>query len=425
MEAELYSAREELDDTYYEHSMNSRQEALDQEAQAYEESMNRFIEGLRDGLDLALEDMDGFIAGVTTAVTANAPLILDEYNKLEIALDGAIVAPWQAAKDAMAGYTQEDGLGLMNSWTSEGGVFDTFATDASEYLTSIWSSDNVDPNGAFTNAVKKTFEGIVATISSTVETARGYVDDLLEIQDSSNRSSSGNASGNSTPVSTTTPDARVKTVQEILNNVYGKKLVVDGLFGSKTKAALKQVQKQLAISQTGKWDATTSRTIASSIKQLSDVAYKNGEKEDGEYYKAYYNKVPAAFHAKGTLGTTRDEWAIDSEPWLGDELVLVPTAQGNLSYMRKGTSVIPASITENLVEWGQLNPNMLNTTNPTANINMISNAIMKPNYDFRFDSLVHVDNCSQETLKDLEKMIDCKINQFSKQLNYSVKKFAR
>ena len=60
-----------------------------------------------------------------------------------------------------------------------------------------------------------------------------------------------------------------------------------------------------------------------------------------------------------------------------------------------------------------------------ANINMISNAVTKPELNFSFDSLVHVDNCSQDTLKDLEKMVDNKINQFNKQLNYSLKKFTR
>jgi hypothetical protein len=82
---------------------------------------------------------------------------------------------------------------------------------------------------------------------------------------------------------------------------------------------------------------------------------------------------------------------------------------------------MPADISANLVEWGKLNPNMLNVGGG-ANINMISNAVTKPELNFSFDSLVHVDNCSQETLKDLEKMVDNKINQFSKQMNYAIKR---
>ena len=88
-------------------------------------------------------------------------------------------------------------------------------------------------------------------------------------------------------------------------------------------------------------------------------------------------------------------------------------------------SVMPADISANLVEWGKLDPNMMGITNPAANINMINTAVSKPEFNLTFDSLVHVDHCDEGTLKNLEKMVDNKINDFSKQLNYSVKRFAR
>ena len=140
----------------------------------------------------------------------------------------------------------------------------------------------------------------------------------------------------------------------------------------------------------------------------------------GSWFRANGITIPSAMpqYAKGTLGTTEDQWALTDE--LGDELVLVPGANGNLSFMRKGTSVVPADITANLVEWGKLNPDTMKVGGG-ANINMISNAVNKPELNFAFDSLVHVDNCSQDTLKDLEKMVDTKINQFTKRLNYSLK----
>ena len=158
---------------------------------------------------------------------------------------------------------------------------------------------------------------------------------------------------------------------------------------------------------------------------------KNGYVKEGEGYdikkngKIDYHSWKPLYLSKGTLGTKKDQWAITDEPWFGDELVLIPGKDGNLSYMRKGTSVIPAAITENLVEWGKLNPNMMNMPNATPNINMISNAIHQPQYDFSFDSLVHVDHCDQNTLKDLEKMVDNKIDKFSRDLNYGLKKYSR
>ena len=60
-----------------------------------------------------------------------------------------------------------------------------------------------------------------------------------------------------------------------------------------------------------------------------------------------------------------------------------------------------------------------------SGINVITNAVNKPELNLNFDSLVHVDHCDEGTLKNLEKMVDNKINDFSKQLNYSIKRFTR
>ena len=132
-----------------------------------------------------------------------------------------------------------------------------------------------------------------------------------------------------------------------------------------------------------------------------------------------YHKYKLKGYAKGTIGTTKDQWAITDE--IGDELVLVPGPNGNLSFMRKGTSVVPSDITTNLVEWGKLNPDMLNTANPTAGINMISNAINKPELNISFDSLIKAENITEETLPAVKKLVTQELNRFTKELNYALK----
>ena len=174
----------------------------------------------------------------------------------------------------------------------------------------------------------------------------------------------------------------------------------------------------MGATQDGYYGPNTEKAMRTYIQQTWQ-ANNNGSSMIGQGIQKMLAMLPTSYYAQGTLGTSRDEWAITDE--LGDELVLVPGTNGNLSFMRKGTSVVPADITSNLVEWGKLNPDMLKVGGG-ANINMISNAVMKPELNFEFDSLVHVDNCSQETLKDLEKMVDNKINQFSKQMNYAIKR---
>ena len=242
--------------------------------------------------------------------------------------------------------------------------------------------------------------------------------------------------------------AQIKEMQTFLG------VTADGKWGPKSQAA---AQTKWGVSSAGdSWSkyvpkstgtTTQSRTLGSQSFVDSNTVTIDGIKyyvdEDGLYYKiddlskVRYdggrsigwsipkNTTIYKQYAKGTLGTKKDEWAITDESWIGEEITLAAGKNGQLQYLKKGSAVMPADISANLVEWGKLDPNMMNLTNPTANINMISNAVNKPELNLTFDSLVHVDHCDEGTLKNLEKMVDMKINDFSKQLNYSIKKFAR
>ena len=134
------------------------------------------------------------------------------------------------------------------------------------------------------------------------------------------------------------------------------------------------------------------------------------------------NTGRASRYAKGTLATKKDQWAITDEPQFGDELVLIPNKEGNLSYMRKGTSVVPASITENLVEWGKLNPNMMNMLGTTGGINLMSNYISKPEIKLDIENFLRCDNVSKDSMPELKKFVNEQINNLAKQLNYGLRR---
>lgn len=151
-----------------------------------------------------------------------------------------------------------------------------------------------------------------------------------------------------------------------------------------------------------------------------DVKEKNGKyKIDYHSFKPVYELVER--YAKGTIGTKKDEWAITDEPWLGDELTMYATPEGTLSYMRAGSTVVPADITQNLVEWGKLNPNMMNMPNATPNINMINNAVNKPEVNLSFEALVKAERIDENTLPEVKKYVQQEINSLVKQMNYAIK----
>ena len=406
LEARLYESRESLNDTYYDHAQDAQQEALDAEASAYEETMTKMVEGMRTSLEEATADMDMFLNNVTIAASMNADSILAKYKETNVYLDPALTNPWEKAKAAVGNYGS-DATKLMDVW-KQGGYFAEFSSTAGTNLTSPWSKGSSAVN-AFKSSVTSAMKDVVSDINSNVNTAAGSLSKLYQqIKDTEERAASANIAI-SNPSSSSNVGGYVAPQKKYYVTAFldmgGRSLSVTKSDSDESKA-----MSAAKIAIAGEYEKIKGNSIS------AETAWQRTWRNKVKYTTQYY--------AKGVAGTKRDQWAITDEPRFGDELVLVPGKDGNLSFMRKGTSVVPADITTNLMEWGQFTPDAM-SLGGGVNVNMITNSVMKPQYDLSFDSLVHVDNCSQETLKDLEKMVDNKINKFSKELNYSIKKFAR
>ena len=191
----------------------------------------------------------------------------------------------------------------------------------------------------------------------------------------------------------------------------------DGYWGSITESSLKTVQAEIGANQTGKFDTQTRSKLSTFLTNQ----YNNSP--DNKPYETALKYLPAKAFAKGTMGTTKDQWAIDSEPWLGDELVLVPTASGTLSYMRKGTSVVPADLTRELVDIANIGVEGLTMPKFDSGVSMVTNAINKPEIKLDIQNFLRCDNVSQDSMPELKKFVNEQMNNLVKQLNYGIKKF--
>ena len=122
------------------------------------------------------------------------------------------------------------------------------------------------------------------------------------------------------------------------------------------------------------------------------------------------------------MGTNRDDFAITDERWIGEEITLAAGKNGQLQYLKKGSAVLPSDIASNLVEWGKINPDMSAFSNGLQGMNVMTSVLNKPELNLEFGSLLHIDNCSNEVIPEVKKMVTEALDKFSRQLNYSLRR---
>ena len=99
------------------------------------------------------------------------------------------------------------------------------------------------------------------------------------------------------------------------------------------------------------------------------------------------------------------------------------TKQGTLSYMRAGSTVVPADLTKELVKIGEVGLNGLQTMpNFNRGVNIVSNAINKPEIKLDIENFLRCDNVSQDTLPELKRFVNEQMNSLIRQLNYGLRK---
>ena len=469
LEAQLREARAGLTDTYYNYAIDSQSKALEDEMEFYQDNQMDYLEKLRE----SIKDTDKIIEDTYQNVLSNGDTVLKTLAQLSseygFTVSANLTTPWEkgssSSRDfaaAAAAYVDYVKLTVYNAtspltenlaapWNmtaADGGPIYTFSeyvaqkldsnlgyaqsqyNDMKTSLSQPWLDSQYAVNTFSQNAITQ-IDKVIAKAKEAAN-AINNTNTTITTPDYSTEQNPGTTGGGGGGGGGTAFSADVKALQEILNDVFSAGLKVDGYWGPKTEEALKNAQAVMTIAipsvpLNGKYDKATRNGILKWIEGQI-INWKESGTGSSMYgqaikkYTEFKKKLPAAFHAKGTLGTKKDEWAITDESWIGEEITLAAGKNGQLQYLKKGSAVMPADISANLVEWGKINPNMMNIGGG-ANLNMINNAVNKPEFKFEIAELLHVDRVDQDTLPALEKMMDKKIDTFAKQLNASIRQY--
>lgn len=367
LEAELAEAEAELQDKYYERSVQNQQDALDQELEAFKEEKDAEMESW----DEYLENTELVVADSLQTVQDNTETV---YNTLQqmgeeysLSISDAIVSPWADGESAIQSYSE------------------TFGITISSTIEEL-------------QALKKEWESLNQLIDLTADTQSDVVEDNADRYIEAHKVEPASPD----PAPTPAPD---NTPQE-------KTIVV----GGKINASGAKIYSQVGGTGYNQYYA-------------SDPIY-TVLGEDGDYWKVrhhslssgvtgWFKKGTVKAYAKGTTGVDANQWAWIDE--LGDELILRAGENGKLTYLTKGSSVIPHDISENLMKLGQLDPStFLEQNRPAIDLspNVVNNNM---EINMNIAEVIHIDEVTNDTIPDLTKAIEKQMDSYMSKLNNAIK----
>ena len=372
LEAELLEAKAELEELYYDRSIENQQNALDREYEHYEETMNDEMEAL----DKYLEDEEKVIADSLEIVKNNADSVLSEINEISkmygIEISDCITQPWRDGENAISGYKGT----FEESFSSFAEQIDMLIAKYEELAAAAEAAAAAESKMSF---VKDKINNAFSNVKDIVANA------AANFKDNSPNDSSGKSS-------TTLSKGTTVTVDENATN-----------FSSKSGNA-----KMASYVSGGSY--TVMQTSGNQV-----LIGKNGTAT------GWVDKKDLKGYASGTLGVEKDQWAWIDE--VGEELVMHAGPDGKLSYLTKGSSVVPSDLTEKLMKLAVDPTQALENSRPVISAPQITNNEI--NIDASIAELIHIDSVTNDTLPNFEKVVEKQIDKYIKGLNAQIRKYTR
>lgn len=139
-------------------------------------------------------------------------------------------------------------------------------------------------------------------------------------------------------------------------------------------------------------------------------------------YSGWFKKSDVKALATGTKKL--DKSGLVNIDELGEELV-IGAKNGRLTYLEKGSGVIPADITSNLMAWGELNPqDMLDRNRPSVGISPeVHNTEI--NLNVSYGDMLHIEEFNGDDPDEIAKIVAKQFEKHTRDLNNSLRKYVR
>lgn len=360
LEAELKQAQDELNDLYYDHSIEKQQEALDKSLENYQDNKQDEMDALDESLkneNQVIQDSYAVIAANTDSLAQNLSEIADKYG---ITLSDSVTKPWLEGVDAIGTYQEQ---------------LDTSASAFTEQLRAL-KQELVD----LQVEADKTADSIIKATNSkknSTESAKYTPPTPSTPQQSP-------ATEPSTPAAPTKGSSvTVKSSATHFSRDGGNGTRMQSWVPGSTFTVYQATDSEVLIGRNGGYTGWV---------RLSDI--------EG--------------YSSGAKSISKDQFAFLDE--LGEELQLVPDGAGRLSYIKKGTGIIPADLTERLMEWGKLDPSsVLEQSKPVVSAPHVINNNLELN--LQVGEVVHIDRADNSSIPNITKAVQDQMDNYMKNIN--------
>ena len=451
LEAERAKAEKELQDSYYDRSVEKQQEALDNEFEQFQELKQKEMEEL----DKWLEDVDDVFEDAVKTVKASGTsikaTIQDVSKEWDIQINKHIKDPWNNAANALTD-TETALKGVLAAFdeivkkvneTAEAQIntqkdqneniieekkdkFSAGQTVSAKKGTQAYKTNNTNDKlfklGYDVNSYK-----VVSVDNQTgltkVKNTKGKIRYIktsdLQLSSNTNNNKNNNNKNN------TTNKKNNNNKNNTTKYPYGKASETSGLikYGDKGTAvkAIQYALKKLGYS-------IGSSGIDGSFGPATKAAVQKFQKNMGILANGIVGKdTRAKFrykgYAKGTKKINKDQLALVDE--LGPELQLVAGKSGRLEYITRGSSIIPSDISENLMKLGQLDPSeILQHSKPSIGINpSVHNTEI--NLNVQYGDMLKIENFNGDDPEEVAKIVAKQFEKHTRDLNASLRKYVR
>lgn len=361
LQAELAQAKEELEELYYDHSVEKQQDALDKQLEDYQNNKQNEM----DALDESLKNEDQIIQDSYTTIAANTELLAqnlsDIADKYGITLSDSVTKPWLDGADAIGTYQGQ----LDTSMSVFTGQLKLLKQELIDLQVEADKTANSIINA--TNSKKDKTESARYTPPAPAQQPSPSPEPAPAIPEPPSKGSSVTVKSSATHFSRNGGNGT-----RMQSWVPGSTFTVYQVSGD-----------EVLLGRNGGYTGWV---------KLSDI--------EG--------------YAKGSKAINKDQFAFLDE--FGEELQLIPDGSGRLSYVKKGTGIIPADLTERLMEWGQLDPsNVLEQSKPTVNAPHVINNNIELN--LQVGEVVHIDHADNSSIPNIAKAVQAQMDNYMKNVN--------